>query len=341
MKYTNLRAFEKHLAEASPKHFSSLYMLVDKDTFSRKSIADKLLTFLLPSQKHPGQGQRIFNAEEDTIDEIIQELNSPGFFSEQRVILINQAEKLAKSAIEKLEPYFTHPSPSTYLVLSCNSLSAATTFYKKVEKAGIILEIAEEKSWEKEKSMQAWVMEQAALQGKKMEPHASQFLIKQIGTDKALLQQELDKALCYVGDKTTIDLQDIAAICVSIPLESVWQLGEAIFKREAASALRISKALLEEGTAFLSLLRQIRNQFQTELEIGCILAGGGSAEDVTKQFSYMKGTILNRHLQMAQGYGVKKLKEGLLLIDAAELKVKNSLADPSLLNELLIVNLST
>lgn len=339
MKYTNLRAFEKHLAEAAPNHFSSLYMLVDKDSFSRKSVAGKLLSSLLSSQKYPEHGQRLFNADENTVDEIVQELNSPGFFSEQRVILVNNAEKLTKGAVEKLEPYFTQPSLSTYLVLSCNSLSSATTFYKKVEKAGIILEIPEEKPWEKEKSMQAWAREQTALQNKQMDLQASQFLIKQIGTDTSLLQQELDKLVIYVGDKISIDMHDVAAICVSIPLETVWQLGEAIFKREAASALRISKALLEEGTPFLSLLRQIRNQFQTELEIGYILARGGSAEDVSKQFAYMKGTILTRHMQMAQSYGVKKLKEGLLLIDAAELKVKNSLADPNMLNELLIVKL--
>jgi DNA polymerase-3 subunit delta len=341
MKYTNLRAFEKHLEESAPNHFTPLYMLLDKDSFSRKAASDKLIEALLKGEKKRELSQTQFQADEQSIHEILSELDSPGFFAQRRVILINQAEKLTKASLEKLDPYFAKLPPQTYLILSCNALSASTNFYKKIEKAGVILDIAEEKPWEKEKTLQSWVITEAANQKKTIDPQASLSLVKQIGTDKSLLLQELNKLICYVGDRPSISIQDVDAICISIPLENIWQLGEAIFKRDAASALRISKAMLDEGTPLLSLLRQIRNQFQTELEIGCILARGGSSEEITQQFPYMKGNILSRHIQTAQGYGIKKLKEGILLLDATELKAKNSLADLNLLNELLIVHLTS
>jgi|LakMenE01Jun11ns_1017448.scaffolds.fasta_scaffold9943071_2 DNA polymerase-3 subunit delta len=339
MKYTNLRAFEKHLEEASPLHFSSLYMILDKDPFSRKLIADKLISMILPEAKNRDLGRKIFEADKDSIDDILRELESPSFFSERRVIILNHAEKLSKASVEKLEPYFTHLPPSTYLVFSCSALSAVTNFYKKVEKAGVVLDIPEEKPWEKEKSLQSWMAAYSDLQNKSIDPQTCHYLTKQIGIDQALLQQELDKLICYIGEKSVISIQDAAAICISVPLETIWKLGEAIFKKDAPSAMRISKDILDEGTPFLAFLRQLRNQFQTELEIACILDRNGSPAEITEQFPYMKGNILSQHMQMARGYGLKKLKEGILFIDAAEFSAKKSVAETDIINELLITHL--
>ena len=339
MKYTSLRAFEKHLEEAAPSHFSNLYLIIAKDSFARKEAADKLSHILLADQKAPHFSLKVFQAEQHPMEAVLAELNSGSMFSEKSVLLVQNAEKYSKGVLEKLEPYFLNPSKKTYLVLCIAALTATTTFYKKAEKAGIVLDIPEEKPWEKEKTMQAWLGAQANASGKKMTPQACQALVKQSGTDQATLHQELEKLICYCGDRVEITAQDVAVLCTTVNMETVWQLGEAIFRRDASAALRVSKGMLDDGTAFLGLLRQIRSQFQTEFQIACILATGGSATEVTQQFPYMKGQILDRHLHSARNYGKQKFKEGLLLIDATELQAKNSGADTDLLNELLIAKL--
>jgi DNA polymerase-3 subunit delta len=131
----------------------------------------------------------------------------------------------------------------------------------------------------------------------------------------------------------------VATICTGINQETVWQLGEAIFKLDAQAALRIGHALLDEGTALLSLLRQIRTQFQTDLQVAAILASKGSPADVTALFGYMKGTILDRHCQAARHYGFERFKAGLLKIDEAELQAKNSTPERELF-EVLIARLT-
>lgn len=341
MKYTNYRSFEKHLEESAPSHFTPIYMLIDKDPFSRKVATDKLIDLLLQDKTSRELCLKQFQGEELSLQALMSEIDSFAFFSQQRIFLIHNSEKITKPQLEKLEPYFSRLPKQTYLILSCNALSTTTNFYKKVEKAGVIVDIAEEKPWEKEKNLQGWLITEAASNQKSLDPQASLTLVKQIGLDKSLLQQELNKLICYIGERNTITMADITAISISLPLDTIWQLGESIFRKETMEALRISKAMLDEGSAFLSVLRQIRTQFQTELEVGCILAAGGHGEEISQRFPYMKGHILSRHMQMAQSYGVKKLKEGILQIDAAELKAKNSQVDPHLLNELLMVHLTT
>lgn len=339
MKFANLRSFEKHLESASPEHFSDIYMILIKNDYERKNAVDLLLKFLLQNQTHPELSIKPYEGDSLDIDAFISELNAFSFFSQRRILLINQTEKMSKSAYEKLERYFANPSRTAYLVLSAASLNHSTKFYKKAETSAIILEQPEEKPWEKEKMMHEWVALKVKADNKKIDSQAIHYLLKQIGTDQALLHQELEKLFCYIGDRKEITVSDVGAICSCINIENVWQLGEAIFRRDATTALRISKALLEDGVSFLTLLRQIRNQFQTDFQVCSILSRGGTRADITQQFPYMKGTILDRHIQSAQEYGIQRFKQGILKIDEAEFMAKNSMSDHEFLAEMLIIKL--
>lgn len=341
MKYTNLRAFEKHIESAAPNHFSNLYLILSKDSYERKKACDHLTKMLIGKGNNPDLCLHIFDGEVHSIETILTELHSIGFFAKQRVIVVHNSDKLDKNATTKLENYFKSPSPSTYLVITAPTLNRATNFYKNGEKIGVMLDVPEEKPWEKEKSLQEWIHLEVGTKGKKIDPKACQCLLKQLGTDQNLLENELEKLCCYVGEREEITLRDIGAICSAVNIENGWQLGEAIFRKDVSSALRISKALLSDGTNLIALLRQIRSQFQTEYQISSLLSNGGTSQDVVQQFPYMKGQILERHLQMAQSYGMQKFKKGLLKIDETELSAKNSMQDPDFLAERLIITLTS
>lgn len=340
MKYSNLRAFEKHLNSAAPAHFSPIYMVLDKDRFTRKMAVDAVQTALLKDQKNRELCLKVFEGDRLTESALFDELNALSFFSEMQVIVLDLSEKPPKALTKALEEYCAAPSKSKFLLISAPSVSSSTNFYKAVEKAGIILEVAEEKGKEKEKNLIDWISSRVASKGKKIDSQASHLLVQQTGSDQALLYNELDKLFCYVDDRPAITVQDVSTLCASVNHETIWQLGEALFRRDAATALRISKALMNEGTAFLQLIRQVRNQFQTEFQVCSLLSNGGTKDDVAKLFPYMKGFILDRHTQMAQAYGLARFKKGMQNIDAIELMAKNSNTEHDLLADMLIFKLT-
>jgi DNA polymerase III subunit delta len=340
LKYTNIRAFEKHLADASPHHFGELYLILSKDAFVRHQTVNHLLSVMAPASARQEFSITSFDCGEISIDDLFQELESFSLFSNKRIISLQHLDKASKAFNDKLEAYLGPGRLPATLVISSSALSANTKLFKKIEKLGIILDIPEEKPWEKERSAQEWLITHAAAQNKKLDGQAAHVLIKQIGTDPALLHQELEKLICYTEGRKEITSPDIHAICSTVNIETIWQLGDAIFRRDAGTALRISKGLLDDGTAFLGLLRQIRAQFETKFQIATLLASGGSPSDVTHFFPYMKGSILDQHVQAAKNYGLQKLKEGLLKIDEMEIKAKNSQADPDILNEILMTRLT-
>lgn len=339
MKYATLRALETHLEEASPDHFASLYAILGKDDFHRKTACNRLIHFLLGPNKESSLALTTLEGEGLAAKTLSNALCSATLFSQKGWVVIHNSEKLSKPSMEWLEAYFAKPTPHITLILTAPGLHHGTHFFKKIEKFGVVLDIADEKPWEKERSCTEWAQAFLTGAGKITDPATAQALVKQVGTDGENLRQEMEKLICFVGERREISLKDITAICSGVNSETVWQLGEAIFKLDAPAALRISHALLDEGTALLSLLRQIRSQFQTDLQVCAILAGGGSPADVTAQFGYMKGSILERHCQAARHYGLKRFREGLLKIDASELQAKNSAPELDLI-EVLIARLT-
>ncbi len=342
MKFTNLRAFEKHIEGAAPSHFSSLYIVLGKEAFQRKTALDKLLTAMKGSPSSQSEFDvQSFESGQLSSKELMQELNALVLFASKRVVILNEAENLDKDSMSTLEGYFEKPNRSVCLILSASSLHHGSNFYKKAEKIGIVLEFAEEKSWEKERSVPEWIAATVAAEKKSIDAMTCRHLVKLLGTHQELIYSELQKLFCYVGTRSSITMADVSAIVSPVPVETGFQLGEAIFRRDATAALRICKGLLLDDTPFFVLLRQLRSQFQTEYQVSTILAQGGGANEITQLFPYMKGAILERHTAFAQGYGKQNFKAGLLKIDEIELQAKNSGLSSDFLAELLIVRLVT
>lgn len=338
MKCDNLRAFEKHLEESVPHHFHPLYVIAGKEPFECQEALQLLLRFLLPKEKE--LGLQTFDGTKVEESLLWTALRSPSLFTATRVISIQQADKLKKSIQMELTASFLQPSPSQYLILSGLNWQKNTSFYKAVEQAGFVLEFAEIKPWEKERRLADWINKQVAAERKIMAYPVCQALVKHVGLDQTLLSQELNKLLCYCYDKQEITLQDLQAICTFHPEESIWQLGEAIFQRKSSVALHLVQLFLLDGQAGLPLLRQLRAQFQTQYQLCTLLAQGKNTHDISQEFPYMKGSILERNIRQAQAYGLEALHQGLLAIDATELRLKNDNIQEDILLERLILQLT-
>lgn len=340
MKYDNLNAFEKHLTSSAPNHFSNLYLILGKDSFDVTSASNLLIRSLIPDEKKRELAVQLFDGASLDGHALLAEINAISFFSDKKILHVQNSEKLKKATQELLEPVIMKPSRSHYLIFSASGLLKTSSFYKKTEKAGIVLEFAELKPWEKEKRLIEWVGKLAAKERKMISYQACQLLVKTIGLDQGLLTQEMEKLICFIGERNEITPQDIGTICSNLQVNTVWELGEAIFYCETAKAVGMCRTILREGGGLLPLLRQLRYQFQTGYQTSTLLASGGSSSQAAQELPSLKGQMFDRHLERVQHYGKDRFKRGLLLLDDVELQTKNGQPDESLLADLLIVKLT-
>lgn len=323
MKYNNITAFEKHLEASSAFQSLPVYLFISKDPIEKKELIEVLLKKL--SSKEECNIVKL-EAEKILYQELYEELNCFSLFDKKKIIVLQNCEKVSKSLIELIEHFISrhHSSNSYLLVCTSSSLSSTNSFYKLIENMGIIVDISDLKPWEKEKNGTEWIQKIVLQNGFSIDPSAIQQLVKQIGTDKSLLANELEKIFCYVAERKSIHMEDIKAICSVTSQETIWKLSESIFKKEGKTALAILNNLIDEGNAFLTLLRQLRSQFQIGAQVASIIYNNGPLQEISKLFPYMKGKILELNVQQAKTYGLKNYLQGLITIDAFELKAKNS-----------------
>ena len=333
MKYVNLKAFEKHLSSAAPSHLAPYYAIVGKDSVLVKKGLDLLKTQVASS----GFAVNVLEADRASAEQVTQEFGSLSLFDSKRILIISNIDKAKEPVKKVLLEALAHPNEHVTLVLTGESLPANTKLYKLTEKAGVILSLSNsQKAWEKEKEMQEWLFDRAQSEGKQLDSVAARSLIQQVGADASSLEQEFQKLVCYVGDRSTILPADVSAVCRSVNQKTVWQLGEAIFRLNVADAMATAKALIRDQVPLVLLLRQIRKQFETDYQVCSLLASQAQTEEITQQFPYMRGRILQTHIDNARHYGLERFKRGLIEIDRTELEAKNSGVDGECLLELLI-----
>lgn len=340
MRYSNLHAFEKHLESSAPHHLLSLYLLAVPDRFMRKKSVERLINIILSGQSYPEMCLKTFEVENASLEAILEETVTRSLFSPLKVIWIDCSEKGDATFLKRLQKGISSLPPKTFVVFSTTAINASSVFYKYVEKEGVILELKEESSGQQAQVLNDWLIKAAMEGGKRISMDTCQLLVSVVGADFATLQQEIDKLCCYIGERAQILPTDVTEMCVGIGSATVWQLGDALFKGETGNALKLSRVLLDNGTVFFALLRQIRNQFQTTLSVGSILTFGGSAQEVMNAFPYMKPGIVDKQARIVQNYGLPRLQQAIILIDETETLAKNSSADHELLLELLIAKLS-
>lgn len=304
-------------------------------------MAAALTSLLFPQKEDRAAAVCVLDGADLELQPLAEQLHGNSLFASRNLIWIKEVDKLKKNTSDFLEKVIPRLSSSHYLLLTAAGLPRNSSLYKIAEKEGVVLEIPEGKPWEVEKQLIEWLTKQAALAGKLLPAQAVQLMVRYAGNDRTLLKNEWQKLICYVGERAEISARDVAAICVDVSVGTPWELGEAIFRRDLHQALRIGRALYTQGQPLLLLIRQLRSQFEVDYQVAKLVADGGSSEQITLEFPYMRGAILTRHIEQSKAYGSQALLKGMLSLDGSEVRLKNSEVEEALLLDLLLINLCT
>lgn len=332
MKFTTLRAFQKHIEGAERSGFSRLYLISSSEGGEGRMALDCLVEGIRRKEGVDPLGIRtLLNA---SVGSLSQEIDTVNFFSPKRILIATGAETLSKQE----EALVLKPlPPGLFLILLAEGKS--TAFFKKVEKEGIVVELGSEKSWEKERNAQEWIMQRFREEKREIESAAIPLLAKEAGGEMALLEQEIIKLITYTEGKKVITRNDVVAVSISRPALSVFLLSEALFKKQIPTAIKLFRDLLEEGNAYFAILKQLRGQVLIDLEIASILRAGGNVAEITQSYPYIKGFILEKHLETVRTWGFDGLKRALIYLDDFEIRAKEGSANYPLLADLFVIKL--
>ncbi len=295
MKYQNLAAFENHLGEAAPANLARAYMVLSPDPVERRRLAEKIVTLT--------RGEKV----QTSSSACLEILQTKPLFSPCVVAVVEEIENMKKQEAEALSLYLQNPSPFAYLVLTGSSF-VHKEMYKSAKKELVLLDMSEEKPWDKKERLKKWLLLEAIKEKKTLTEECALFLLESVDLQYAALEQELFKLLTYVGEKKTITLTDAQAVCIHKEAVGLWKIAEELVWEEASLRHRPD----EEMGSFLALCTHVR----TQLDFGMRLARG-------EHLPTLKPQKQERNMRCVKKRGMHFFSQAYLLVYDAEIRAKD------------------
>lgn len=185
-------------------------------------------------------------------DEILSVLNMPSFFSEYKLVLVKQAEKVSESLKILLEGYLKNPCPTAVLAVIAEDDS-----FKSLYKYGEFVNCNRLDA----PDVARFAVAEAARNGRKLSPSAARLLAEYSARDLSRVRLELKKLYDFVDGQDISDA-DVAAL-VSPDVEfQVYELTNALSRGDNKRVLAVYNALIARGEKGATLLSLIANQYR-------------------------------------------------------------------------------
>lgn len=196
----------------------------------------------------------VFSGESASGKEIADNASTYPMFSKKKLVVVKNADKLPAKELSALEPYISSPSPSACLVLIFAD-------GKKPKLGGGKNAASFDFSLEKGNAVSA-VREEARKLGYDITRPGADALIGLVGDDLQEIHNELVKISIYKGDKKTIGPEDVEALTKKTKFADIYQLINAISRRDKRTAHRVLGELEAAGEEPLSILGLISWRFR-------------------------------------------------------------------------------
>ncbi len=184
-----------------------------------------------------------------------------------------------------------------------------------------------------------WIVQRAQQKGAAIERAAAQELAAYIGRNLRLIDNELEKLAAYRAGQGAITRQDVRLLTPYVQEANIFDMVDAIGRRDGPTALRLLRELERDGAAPLYLLSMIVRQFRILVQVADQM-GRGLGKDAIASAIGLHPYPTQKAMQQSSQWRMSELEavyERLLEIDLA---IKTGKLPDDLAIELLVVDLS-
>lgn len=291
MKFTSLRALEKHLAEAPSR--APVYLLACQNETDRREIASKIA---------PASLQRFVGSAGYAI--ALEDLRTESLFAASRSIMIDEVDKLKEEEKAYLKRWVQAPSGKITLILGIENARGLAHF---LNSGAVLLDLLQEKPWERQQRLADDLRAMARSGQLSVDDEVMDFLVQQVGSDWSVLKREMEKLISFGAQKKHLGMEEARSILASGAFPEGWTLADQLIFNPYALATTPSL----DASALIALLGQLRYF----LRLGRQIALG---DDKVKPYQAQK------YGSKAREKGQRFFEKGLIALNEVEALAKSS-----------------
>ncbi|KAI4446948.1 putative protein YqeN [Eubacterium plexicaudatum ASF492] len=313
--------------------FQNIYLLYGSEHYLRQQYKQKLKQALIPADDTINFSR--FEGQHTDVSALIDLAETLPFFADYRLILIEDSG-FFKNGCETLVNYLPHLPSSTVIVFSESEIDKRGRLYKSVKKSGRIVEFEQQN----EQLLTRWILGRLKRENKKITQSVLQLFLSKTGMDMSNIDKELEKLLCYTLNKEIIEAADIEAICTEQVTNQIFEMVNAIGKRDQARALSLYYDLLALKEAPMRILFLINRQFRILLDLKSMKKAGVDAKTMAAKAGIPPFAV-KRSLEQAARFPENELHQALKEGTELETDIKTGKITDQIAVELLLIKYSS
>ncbi len=273
-----------------------------------------------------------FAAEEVTADKIAESANTYPMVSNKRLVLVTDAEKLKDSEQNALLDFLKNVSTRGMLILFAENLDHRKRFYKTLREMHCVAEFPKLKG----PALERWAEAFMHRQGCRISSEAIRKIVELAGSDLQSLVTELEKLVLYAGKEQSISDNAIEDLLRASRQQSIFELIDAIARRDRNGALQSLANLLEMGEEPLRIVAMIaRHCRQVLIAKDCLLQGKDVREiGIALQIGHP--FILDKFMRQVRASDSSAVRQIYIHVAEIDRRIKSSSADERMMLENLI-----
>lgn len=305
------------------KTFSPIYLLFGIDYLKRHYKKMFIKSF---------EKEEVSILENAEIKDIKQIANAISFFGTKRLIIVKNSGFFDKKNSEELQQFFS-TTPSNTIIFIEDKVDKRTKFFKTIQKIGKICEFTQLS----ESDMNTWLCQIAKRRGKELKPSMASYLVKVVGNDMNILENELEKLLAYSGK--VINQKDINEACIASIESKIFTMLKAVSERNTQLVLKEYKILIEDKEEPIKILIMVARQIRLMLRAKALSGAGLSNDAIAKRMQIMTFAV-REYLKNSTNFKYKDLMNAISECSILDCKIKQGEVNAEIGLELFLTKLT-
>lgn len=235
------------------KSFKQIYLLYGEEEYLKNYYKNALIKAVTNDDK---MNLSIFDSENMDMNELKSIIGTLPFFSDRRLVVINDSKLFEKSDEDFIKRVNEAPQQNHLLFIE-SKVDKRNKLYKLVNERGYVCEL----NTPDEKMLVSWIRQYVKKYSKEISLNDAEILLSKAGKDMYNLENEILKLINYTGDKSVIEKKDIdEAVHINIE-DKVFELVSSVVNNDGNKALKIYDELVGMKFPYRKMLALISGEF--------------------------------------------------------------------------------
>ncbi len=268
--------------------------------------------------------------------DVIAHASSFPMMSAKRVVVVKEFEKLATTETSKeiVSAYINKPLESTVLVLVSLDPDFRRKPFTDLKKRAELVECKPLY----DNLVPGWIADRIKHLGREANAEACRLMQAYVGNSLRSLQNEIDKLFLFIGDRKKVTVEDIAAVVGATKGYTIFELQNAIGRKDPKESIRILERMLEAGQSPLMIIVML-TRFFTQLWKLTDLRGRRMGEQDAAREIGVPAFYLKQYVEFRSNYDVGQIEQNFKSLLEADTVLKSTSRDPHLVLDVLVLSL--